>query len=1623
MALVENAKQKGFSTPQSVANPFLMKMIHNETLDEDIIWSYTEKMITDSKSMDSEKSWEALLTNLQILDLLISRNTNLHVLQGLICTIFQTFLYLKANSIKEDIKLLTILNYQDKDICNAAETQQRAYLQIKTSLLRIYSLDASSVKSQFKELTLNYDSNSDFYKLLVQFSFQSTEIAFALSYSFIKLSLSTKTAYKLVFLILATHYSVFTGNIKSELFDKIAKDGKQMFIKSDNLIYKLASSHLYALDRVCELKRYNVKPLDTLIEAFSKFETDKVQKKIPEKVSSFSELLQPLVNMNLSDNISTLLDSKRLDDLLSSKSFVKQFGIIIRNLDIDNSSGTQTLFKIISFLTSNPERHELVIIFLDPVLIKLKDLKCTSANTEMIHSNLEKLANFMIGINLTKKLTNLSRLFFHFGNIALMFEPEKSVIFWASFLRCDRYLCSSMSINETTLKRLYYISSDQISKANFEVAIAVQLLLLNTALSDGNVFDYESFLQHDYHTSVKLITNCLVHKSQCSKILFEHIQNESLITALVLSVVKLLESMNLGDQKEILISQLIIVQKESLNDTGLFLYFLSRISMIINFPISFKNSSLSFNLDSAVIDYENLVIPHLYILQSYSNARYSPQFLLKCCDMVKVWIKKIDCKHTEYEFEIIKCIYFALQYNNLHNICLEITRAYFNKRVGLLSKNNHTLLISFIIDSLLFLEKFMECKDFIDKNKELCHTDKIRTYEEMNLSISILQLLTKTDDLNVISKCQQIHLMLSSNEMFSISKQGDKYKAVELLIMHSKFCLVLGLYPTSGHLNSVTNINKSMSIMQSIFKNFLLQTPRTPSLNINFKSLLKIRFSLEMLYCYNSIIEQFSIVGLGKEFNHYLKELDMFIKVQPSINLQYYYNLKLLEFSTRQDAVGTASQYLQYINSIRDDICTDQNELVEIYYLMVIENYARKKGDEKTVIATSNKLDGIIFRCLKSENCNSLLIKQVATILWRRFDNFCKVGVAASQILSTKKYFELLSKLESQLTVLKSFNLSLISDSNGVSCYPLRDSGLKLTIPNNGTAELQNLNLKLINHFKDTFGFSTVEVSKSKLCMIINCFTALVSCDNLVNADNQMSRIISLSDQFWYRPFELEKELALDSQTQKNLLPTILDGPIPPFVPRDQKFSLKSVLPAEWQVLTIDYVPSTDSLVLVRHNYKSDDPLFVSISLKRKDSQHSFPNILSSLKSIIAESDKTTSPEVTKNIKSYEEKLRWWELRKALDKKLEDLLSLIDAEWFGGFNSLFQLSTASSEDVKHFKHSLVQLIAEKSRLKGIDDALIQKNLLDIHGEIYELFLNIDRINVEKVANLLHFLLGKIELEDAFRFDDDAILSVARQTKAMIVGLEKNRISNSDVAFHTVLVPGASCIQIPWESIPSLRAKSVTRMPTLFQLKDHLIKYKNLLDNGIDACKGYYVINPGGDLQRTEANLSPKFRHLDGWNGLVGEVPDDSNILKAFDEKNLYIYAGHGGGEQYIKSKNIKKRDFIPPSLLLGCSSGLLKGGGSIHPYGTAYNYINGGCPMLLVNMWDVTDKDIDLFTISALTKWGFFVDYDSFDPFDISVNNSTISLSVAEARNVCKLKYLNGAAPIIYGLPLRLETI
>ena len=63
-------------------------------------------------------------------------------------------------------------------------------------------------------------------------------------------------------------------------------------------------------------------------------------------------------------------------------------------------------------------------------------------------------------------------------------------------------------------------------------------------------------------------------------------------------------------------------------------------------------------------------------------------------------------------------------------------------------------------------------------------------------------------------------------------------------------------------------------------------------------------------------------------------------------------------------------------------------------------------------------------------------------------------------------------------------------------------------------------------------------------------------------------------------------------------------------------------------------------------------------------------------------------------------------------------------------------------------------------------------------------------------------------------------------------------------------------------------------------------------------------------------------------------------------------------------------------------------------------------PAIVANLWDVTDKDIDLFLQKMLDLW------------ITEAKGRDLAGCVSEARETCKLEYLIGAAPVLYGLPL-----
>ena len=77
-------------------------------------------------------------------------------------------------------------------------------------------------------------------------------------------------------------------------------------------------------------------------------------------------------------------------------------------------------------------------------------------------------------------------------------------------------------------------------------------------------------------------------------------------------------------------------------------------------------------------------------------------------------------------------------------------------------------------------------------------------------------------------------------------------------------------------------------------------------------------------------------------------------------------------------------------------------------------------------------------------------------------------------------------------------------------------------------------------------------------------------------------------------------------------------------------------------------------------------------------------------------------------------------------------------------------------------------------------------------------------------------------------------------------------------------------------------------------------------------------------------------------------------------------------------------------------------------------------PCIVGNLWDVTDRDIDRLTEEFLDSW--IKNHEKSDD-DLTINseNNSICFHLTKSRAACKMQYLNGSAPIVYGLPVNFK--
>ncbi|KAH8987879.1 peptidase family C50-domain-containing protein [Lactarius akahatsu] len=482
-------------------------------------------------------------------------------------------------------------------------------------------------------------------------------------------------------------------------------------------------------------------------------------------------------------------------------------------------------------------------------------------------------------------------------------------------------------------------------------------------------------------------------------------------------------------------------------------------------------------------------------------------------------------------------------------------------------------------------------------------------------------------------------------------------------------------------------------------------------------------------------------------------------------------------------------------------------------------------------------------------------------------------------------------------------------------------------------------------------------------------------------------------------------------------------------------------LPANWTVVHI-YVTEDQNTMFVCRQRAGQQPLVFSLPLKGRreteDDEHlTFEDATAELREIIRLSDEGTKNAI--NVKGQDRSARaaWWAERMALDKRLKELLDSIEFCWFGAFKTILSAQESVPEGA---------MSAFRSRLDRIFEQIIgaqgmkQSTRMHLDDSLLECFSRLSpKCKDEELEDLVYFILDLYQFHGVqvaiAEVDVDHVVIDLRTALEEHAARVRGRASLQEDE-HVFLVLNRNLQEIPWESLPILLGRSVSRVPNIDFLVDRL-EFARRRDQStatgqgsgqyegrirLDLSSTYYILNPSEDLESTERRFSPWLRSMRGvgWDGIIGRTPSEQEFTHALAKNELLIYFGHGGGEQYIRSHKIRHLPRCAATMLWGCSSGLLRDMGEFDRIGTPYNYMLAGCPTLIANLWDVTDRDIDKLTQAVFDHLHLTPEALRKKPDRTETAGTSIVKALAEARGACKLKYLTGAAPVVYGIPFYL---
>lgn len=302
---------------------------------------------------------------------------------------------------------------------------------------------------------------------------------------------------------------------------------------------------------------------------------------------------------------------------------------------------------------------------------------------------------------------------------------------------------------------------------------------------------------------------------------------------------------------------------------------------------------------------------------------------------------------------------------------------------------------------------------------------------------------------------------------------------------------------------------------------------------------------------------------------------------------------------------------------------------------------------------------------------------------------------------------------------------------------------------------------------------------------------------------------------------------------------------------------------------------------------------------------------------IIEKSNASTSVEVTSSITTRDERKKWWQTRYELDHRLQELLNNIEVCWFNGMKGLFGPEIIEADILQDFRMKVNEVLHQNlpsRRQNGSPDMFLQ-----VDDWIIELIMKLNPQHddfVLMMEDLIYVILDVLLYHGEENAYDEIDVGVIHIQLEEIVKEFRPRLLSAQKISHTFLVVSSDCHMFPWESLSFLKDISVTRVPSFSILNDLIAKSNNKVSPEISLRENIaMILNPHGDLRKTESRFSDLFKDIakkrPDSSLLINQKPDEQTFLKMVSSSNLFIYLGHGGGEQYARTREIKSSTTLP----------------------------------------------------------------------------------------------------------------